>query len=298
MEREMTKSRQKFDAAFKASLALAENLEAERAALDRHWRQRLERAAYEVERARRQYAAVEPENRLMARTLERDWEKALAEQARLEAEHERVKRARKEAPSAAELAAIRDLSQDLPALWRAETTTQAERQTIVRLLVERVLVEVVGATGKVRVECHWHGGVHTTHELTRPIARIATPSTYAALTGRAAELRREGLECARIAEILNAEGWRPAKRRNTFNAQMVHHLLLKSGAETIKYRRRLPQIERLENEWTTRELAEEIGMPSRLSTPGSRRDAYPAATSAPARNARCSCAPIPRRSRR
>ena len=112
-------------AAIEASLALADNLEAERAALDRHWRQRLERAGYEVERARRQYAAVEPENRLVARTLERDWEKALTEQARLEAEHERVKRARKEAPSAAELAAIRDLSQGLPALWRAETTTQA-----------------------------------------------------------------------------------------------------------------------------------------------------------------------------
>ena len=57
-----------------------------------------ESADYEVERARRQYAAVEPENRLVARTLERDWEKALTEQARLEAEHERVKRARKELP--------------------------------------------------------------------------------------------------------------------------------------------------------------------------------------------------------
>jgi hypothetical protein len=156
-------------AAIEASLALVENLEAERASLDRHWRQRLERAGWEVERARRQYAAVEPENRLVARTLERDWEAALAEQARLEAEHERVKRARKEAPSAAELAAIRELSQDLPALWRAETTTQQERQTIVRLLLERVLVEVVGDTEKVRVECHWHGGVRTPHELTRPL---------------------------------------------------------------------------------------------------------------------------------
>ena len=248
-------------AAIEASLALADNLEAERAALDRHWRQRLERAGYEVERARRQYAAVEPENRLVARTLERDWEKALTEQARLEAEHERFKRTRKETPSVAELAAIRNLSQDLPALWRAETTTQAERQTVVRLLVERVLVEVVGATEKVRVECHWQGGVRTTHELTRPVARVASLSTYAALTARAAELRSKGLDCARIADILNGERWRPAKRRDTFTAQMVHHLLLKSGAETIKYRRRPPQIERLENEWTIRELAEEIGMP-------------------------------------
>ena len=95
-------------AAIEASLALAADLEAERAALDHHWRQRLERARYEVERARRQYAAVEPENRLVARTLERDWEEALTEQARLAAEYERFKRARSQTPSAAELAAIRE----------------------------------------------------------------------------------------------------------------------------------------------------------------------------------------------
>ena len=79
-------------AAIEASVALAENLEAGRATIDRHRRQRLERAGYEVERARRQYAAVEPENRLVARTLERAWEAALSEQAQLEAEYERLKR--------------------------------------------------------------------------------------------------------------------------------------------------------------------------------------------------------------
>ena len=248
-------------AAIEASVALAENLEAERAAIDRHWRQRLERAGYEVERARRQYAAVEPENRLVARTLERAWEAALTVQAQLEAEYERLKRDKPQAPSAAELSAIRELTDDLPALWRAQTTTPGERQTIVRLLLERALVEVVGRTEKVRVECHWHGASHTTHELTRPIARLDTLSTYPALTARAAELRRKGLDCAQIADILNGEGWRPAKRRDTFNAPMVHHLLIKSGAETVKYRRRPPRIERRPNEWTIRELAEEIGMP-------------------------------------
>jgi hypothetical protein len=70
------------------------DLDAERAALDRHWQQRLERARYEVERARRQYCAVEPENRLVARTLERAWEEALSERVRLEAEYERVRRER------------------------------------------------------------------------------------------------------------------------------------------------------------------------------------------------------------
>jgi len=248
-------------AAIEASVALAQNLEAERAAIDRHWRQRLERAAYEVERARRQYAAVEPENRLVARTLEGAWETALSDQARLEAEYERFKRAQPQAPSAAEIAAVRELTHDLPALWRAETTTQAERQTIARLLIERVLVEVIGDTERVRVECHWHGGSRTTHELTRPIARLALLSTYTALIARAGELRREGFDCAQIADVLNDEGWRPAKRRDTFNAPMVHHLLIHSGVESVKYRRRPPSLARRPNEWTIRELAEEIGMP-------------------------------------
>ncbi|MGA7674881.1 MAG: recombinase zinc beta ribbon domain-containing protein, partial [Rhizomicrobium sp.] len=248
-------------AAIEASVALAQNLEAERAAIDRHWRQRLERAAYEVERARRQYAAVEPENRLVARTLEGAWETALSDQARLEAEYERFKRAQPQAPSAAEIVAVRELTHDLPALWRAETTTQAERQTIARLLIERVLVEVIGDTERVRVECHWHGGSRTTHELKRPIARLALLSTYTALIARAGELRREGLDCAQIADVLNDEGWRPAKRRDTFNAPMVHHLLIHSGVESVKYRRRPPSLARRPNEWTIRELAEEIGMP-------------------------------------
>ncbi len=248
-------------AAIEASVAFAENLEAERAALDRHWRQRLERAGYQVERARRQYATVEPENRLVARTLERAWEAALTEQAQLEAEYERQKRDKPRAPSAAEIAAVRELTHDLPAIWRAQTTTRAERQTVVRLLLEQILVEVVGSTERVRVECHWHGESRTTHELTRPIARLAALSTYAAMTGRAAELGREGLDCAQIADILNDEGWRPAKRRDTFNAPMVHHLLIKSGAETVKYRRRPLKVERRSNEWTFRELAEEIEMP-------------------------------------
>jgi DNA invertase Pin-like site-specific DNA recombinase len=248
-------------AALEASLALAGDLEAERAALDRHWQQRLERAGYQVDRAYRQYAAVDPENRLVARTLERGWEEALAAQARLAADYEQDRRRHAATPSPAECAAIRTLAQDVPALWHAAATTQAERQTIVRLLLERVLVEVVDATEQLRVECHWHGGHHTQHRLTRPVARLTTLSTYPELVRRAGELRQAGHGFAVIADMLNGEGWRPAKRRDTFNAPMVHHLLTRAGVIAPKYRRRAREIERGANEWTIRELAAQIGMP-------------------------------------
>jgi len=140
-------------AALEASIAVAADLQAERAALELQWRHRLERAQYKVDQARRRYASTEPENRLVARTLERDWEEALAEQVRLTADHERFWRERPQAPGPAELAAIRQLTTDLPALWQAPTTTREERQTIVRLLLERVLLTVIDASEQVRLEC-------------------------------------------------------------------------------------------------------------------------------------------------
>jgi hypothetical protein len=244
-----------------ASLAVAADLQTERAALEQQWRQRLERAQYQVDQARRRYASTEPENRLVARTLERDWEAALAEQVRLTAEHERFRRERRQSPNPAELAAIRQLTTDLPALWRAPTTTNEERQTIVRLLLERVLLTVVDNSEQVRLECHWHGGSRTTHMLVRPVARVKALSTYAALLARATDLHRAGNGFASIAAILNQETWRPPKRRDTFNAPMVRRLLTTAGVIEPNPRgpRALP--ERQADEWTIRELAAELGLP-------------------------------------
>jgi hypothetical protein len=203
-------------AALEASLAVVRDLQTERAGLEQQWRQRLERAQYQVDQARRRYASTEPENRLVARTLERDWEVALAEQVRLTADHECFRRERPLSPGPAELAAIRHLTADLPALWQAPTTRSEERQTIARLLLERLLVTVVGGSEQVRLECHWHGGNQTVHTLVRPVARLKALSTYAALIARAADLHRAGNGYTAIAAILNQEAWRPPKRRDTF----------------------------------------------------------------------------------
>ena len=98
-------------------LAAEHALRAERVQLEGHWQQRLERARYEVERAARQSAAVEPENRLGARELEKGWERALRH---AQHEHEAYARFRQERP--AELTprqrdAIRRLAHDVSGLW-------------------------------------------------------------------------------------------------------------------------------------------------------------------------------------
>src|SRR5260370_484927 len=107
-------------------VAAAGRVEPGRAEVDRIWRQRLERAEFACDRVRRQYQLAEPENRLVARQLERDWEAALAERAQLGEEYERYQRARPARLSAGELAAIRALASDIPALWAAPATTVAD----------------------------------------------------------------------------------------------------------------------------------------------------------------------------
>src|SRR3954464_1769500 len=128
--------------AIEVSLQLAEDVELERAQHHRQWALRLEQAHYEVERAERQYDAVEPENRLVARTLEQRWEQALAAEVTLKADYDRFRATRPTTLSDAERAAVRRLASDLPALWDAPTTQPTERQELVRLMLRRAVVTV------------------------------------------------------------------------------------------------------------------------------------------------------------
>jgi hypothetical protein len=249
-------------AALEVSLQLAEDLELERAGLHRQWQQRLERARYEVDRARRQYDAVEPENRLVVRTLEQRWETALADELRLKGEHERYLAEQPLPLTQDERAAIRRLACDIPALWTAPTTTAADRQAIARLMLERVILTVQGESEIVLVECHWAGGTRTQHDLRRPVARLTQLSDHAPLLERIRGLHAEGQKAPAIALILNTEGWQPPKRRESYTAAMVRDLLHRIGAPVAKRTSLADQLAGREaNELTIDELALRLGAP-------------------------------------
>ena len=192
----------------------------------------MERTQIETERASRQYNAVEPENRLVARTLERKWEAALATEAQLKNEYDQFLANQPAVLTAEERADIESLAQDIPALWDAETTTAADRQLIVRQLIERVLVTVIKDTENVQIEVHWLGGHKTRALISRPVARLDQMSHYQTLMARVKALQSQGHNAPAIAETLNAEGWHPPKRRETYNALMVRSLLSRQGLGT------------------------------------------------------------------
>ena len=251
-------------AALEVSLKVAEDVEAERNRIHLQWDKRLERARYEVERAARQYNAVEPENRLVARTLERNFEKALGAEAQLKDEYSRFARSDPLPLTSHEREQIRKLSSDIPALWHASTTTPKDRQTIVRQLIERIVVTVQGESEKVDVNIQWSGGHKTNALLIRPVARLEQLSYYDDLLERVSALHEEGHTSKSIASKLNEEGWRPAKRRNTFNKEMVASLLFRLGRTKTNKTRTKPtstlKVNR-SNEWTLPELARKLDMP-------------------------------------
>ncbi|MGH2351032.1 MAG: recombinase family protein, partial [Chloroflexota bacterium] len=140
-----------------AALAMAEELERDRAVVERQWGLRLERARYDAERAFRQYDLCEPEHRLVARELEGRWNEQLRVLAELEAE-ERRERERGLSPlTDDEKATLARLVSDVPALWAAPETGMDERKRLVRCLIGEVVLlrddrrRATGGTTTIRI---------------------------------------------------------------------------------------------------------------------------------------------------
>jgi DNA invertase Pin-like site-specific DNA recombinase len=247
-------------AGLEVSLKAAEQAEAQRTVLDSLWRQRLERARYDADRARRQYQLAEPENRLVVRQLEKDWEQALAEQARLEDDYQRFCEATPAVLSAAERDAIRSLAQDLPALWRDPQVTQEERKELLRTLIEKITVTVVGDSEIVETAITWAGGYETRSQAVRPVLRYEQLSYFPYLLQQLSELTAQGLNVGQVTERLNAEGLRPPKRTTRFTPGQVGALLQQHGIRGPGHRR-TPAPDLPPGQWTVKTLAEELDLP-------------------------------------
>lgn len=247
-------------AALELSLEAAEHLERERTDLDRLWHERVERARYAAERAGRQYQLAEPENRLVVRHLERDWNDRLAEVQRLEEEYARFQRDQPRLLGADERAAIRRLATDIPALWSAPTTTTAERKEILRQVVERIVVNAEGLSERVHVSIAWVGGARTDADVVRPVGKLEQLSYYPQLLERVRTLVEGGLADRAIADRLNAEGYRPPKRRARFGPAGVAGLVRRVGLR----RERSRSADRRglgEHEWWLPALAQRLAIP-------------------------------------
>jgi DNA invertase Pin-like site-specific DNA recombinase len=212
-------------ASLELCLSAAQDLQRQRSAVDQQWRLRMERARYDSDRAARQYRAVEPENRLVARELERQWEQRLLDQHQVEEQYDRFRSQQPPTLTQEERERIGALSADIPALWQAPQTSPADRQAILRHLIQKVVVTVPGDDQHVDLAIHWVGDFTSHHHIVRTVARYDQLDNYPQLIDRILQLRQEKRTADQIADQLNREGFRPPKRRATFNAPIIRQLL-------------------------------------------------------------------------
>jgi DNA invertase Pin-like site-specific DNA recombinase len=243
-------------AALELSLRVIEDAEQERKRLHDQWRQTLERARQDVERAERHYRAVEPENRLVARTLEARWEEALKKQRQVEEDYHRFLARLPATLSGTERQRIQSLSASVAALWHAPGTTAQDRKQIVRCVVEQVKVVADKATELNDVAIVWHGGVTTHHQVARPVGRYEQLKDFRRLAERIKQLHQEGLHLAQIAARLNSEGFVPPRRRGAFKAGTIGSLVRDLGLAGELFRDDLVG----QDEWWIPDLARKLGV--------------------------------------
>jgi excisionase family DNA binding protein len=162
----------------------------------------VERARYEAERAERAFHAVEPENRLVARSLETRWETKLTALAEAE---QSLQAAREAMPPLPDRAELERLTADLPALWHASTTSNKDRKRLLRSLVADITLLPESDRGKARIGIRWHTGA--TDEIA--VARAVHPGTAKrSPSPTVAMVTRLGptTPTAELADLLNTAG--------------------------------------------------------------------------------------------
>jgi hypothetical protein len=231
------------------ALEAFEELERREETVDQQWRMKLERAAYEVDLAQRRYENVDPANRLVAATLERLWNDALASA-------EEIKKAC-DAHRASKHMAITDerkkdllsLAQDLPSLWAAPTTQDRDRKRILRLLIKDITVEKLEPK-KCVLHLRWQGGACEDIPVSSPPSYVDQIRYPAAVVDQVRALANH-LTDRQTAAHLNEAGLMSAKGKS-FTSSIVR---------CIRYAYRIPApVLKLPGELTVDQVAEKFAV--------------------------------------
>ena len=212
--------------ALEVALSVQAEIESRADEADTLRRSQVERARHHAEAARRRYLSVDPDNRLVADTLEADWNNALRELANAQDDYDRASEAARAALSDAQKSKIRALASDFPALWADPATPQRERKRMIRLLVEDVTIDKADA---VHIHVRFRGGQTTSLKRSLPLSASQLRRTPTETVARCDELLDAHTD-AEVADLLNkgghiSGGGLPFSARSVLRLRRDHHLL-------------------------------------------------------------------------
>ena len=205
--------------ALEVALAVQEELDSRAEEADRLRRQQVERARYEAETAQRRYLRVDPDNRLVADSLEADWNHKLRALASAQEDYERQSQAERFLLDQQKRQQILALATDFPRLWRDPTTPQRERKRMVRLLIEDVTLL---KADEILAHVRFRGGAMHSLRLPLPLSAPQLRKVAPDVVTEVDRLLDEHTD-AEIVDILNSRGFRPGVAES-FSLNIVYTL--------------------------------------------------------------------------
>jgi hypothetical protein len=240
-----------------ALAALMAQRRQERAQVERHWAQQLQRVSYEAHLARQRYEAVDPANRLVAAELERRWEAALVLQRESQEAAERFR----QEPALPELDAktrqqLEHIAQTLPELWDSGRLTNEHKKLLLRSLITRVILTRT-APDQVEVKIVWVSGHFSVAITTPPIHRQTDVSRYAEMVTRIHDLWEQGQNDAAIAATLTAEGFHAARTAHVTSATV---LKIRKRQQWVSNYHKHRMADKVDGLWTVHGLCRALGI--------------------------------------
>ncbi|MHC4458679.1 MAG: recombinase family protein [Planctomycetota bacterium] len=190
------------EAKISISLQAFDKIEAQERLVDKQWQQRIQQAEYEAELAARRYYTVEPENRLVARTLEAEWNEKLKLQERVKQEYQAFKNEHPPRLTKEDREQIIQLANRLPVVFNSEGTSSRDKKRLLRILIQDVTLTKLKDLSKTQLTIHWKSGMTTTHFTDNPLPaseKRKTPQATIDLINQLSEQHSDH----KIAEILN-----------------------------------------------------------------------------------------------
>jgi hypothetical protein len=212
--------------ALEVAIAVQDELETRAQDVDRMRREQVDRARYEAELAQRRYLRVDPDNRLVADSLEAEWNNKLRALAAAQEDYERNYASEGSALSMEQRQQVMALVTDFPRLWRDPAIPQRERKRMVRLLLEDATLTKADA---VVAQVRFRGGATHTVRLPLPLSAPELRKTHPTVVAEIDRLLDHHTD-AEIADILNARGLRPGVA-DRFSITIIYQLRMKYGLE-------------------------------------------------------------------
>lgn len=187
-----------------------EELEHRNQSLERQWQMKIERAEYDAQLAQRRYEEVDPSNRLVAATLEKDWNEALALLQQVKTQYAEYQKKNIMITTKGQKENLLALAKDFPRLWNAPATSSKDRKRILRLLIKDITVKKLKGDHKATLHICWQGGAVEVLEVPIPLPANERWKHSDEIVCRVRELARTMTD-QQIVENFRQEGLRTNK---------------------------------------------------------------------------------------